>query len=116
MALRPRPLLALVALALVAGSFSLDLPRASGREFWGDGATYYAMSWSLARDLDLRYEAADLERVRREYPGGPQGLFLKRASGGLTPDGGSGFPWLRRVRPDGYPQPRVSGGGLGGQG
>jgi hypothetical protein len=104
MALRARLPLALVALALVAGSFSLDLPRASGREFWGDGATYYAMSWSLARDLDLRYEAADLERVRREYPGGPQGLFLKRASGGLTPDGASGFPWLRRVRPD---EPRL---------
>ena len=58
------------------------------------------MSWSLARDLDLRYERGDLERVRAEYPGGPQGLFLKRASGGLTIDRAAGFPWLRRVRPD----------------
>ncbi|MGE5126788.1 MAG: hypothetical protein ACM3PV_10885 [Betaproteobacteria bacterium] len=104
MALRPRPLLALVALALVAGALALDLPRVSRGEFWGDGATYYAMSWSLARDLDLRYDAADLERVRREYPGGPQGLFLKRASGGLTLDRAAGFPWLRRVRPD---EPRL---------
>ena len=27
-----------------------------------------------------------LERIRAEYPGGPQGVFLKRASGGLTVD------------------------------
>jgi hypothetical protein len=31
---------------------------------------------------------------------GPQGLFLKRTSGAITFDGASGFPWLRRVRPE----------------
>ncbi|HSD27527.1 MAG TPA: hypothetical protein VLL75_09490, partial [Vicinamibacteria bacterium] len=75
-------------------------PRASKGEFWGDGATYYAMAWSVARDLDLRFDAGDLARVRAEYPNGPQGLFLKRASGGLTIDVSAGFPWARRVRPD----------------
>jgi hypothetical protein len=56
------------------------------------------MTWSLARDLDVRFEERDLDRVRREYPEGPQGLFLKRAAGGLevTPE----FPWLRRVGDD----------------
>ena len=88
------------AVAIVVATASLDLPRASRSEFWGDSATYYAMAWSVARDLDLRFEARDLERVRAEYPGGPQGLFLKRASGGLTLDVASGFPWMRRVRPD----------------
>jgi hypothetical protein len=88
------------ALALAAAAVSLDLPRASGGEFFGDGATYYAMAWSLARDHDLRYDERDLARVRAEYAGGPQGIFLKRASGGLTTDGASGFPWLRRVRPE----------------
>jgi hypothetical protein len=58
------------------------------------------MAWSLARDLDLRFDERDLARVRSEYPNGPQGLFLKRASGGLTVDRAAGFPWLRRVRPD----------------
>src|SRR5207247_5139328 len=48
-----------------------------------------------AEDVDLRYEALDFERIRSRYPGGPQGLFLKRASGGLTWDGG-----LHRVRPE----------------
>jgi hypothetical protein len=86
---------------LLAGlAVSTDLASVSEREFWGDGATYYAMAWSLARDLDVRYEAADLERVRREYPAGPQGLFVKRASGGLTFDSEGSFPWVRRVRPD----------------
>jgi hypothetical protein len=91
--------LALATLALVGATAAVDLPRASGGEFWGDGATYYAMAWSLAADLDLRFERGDLERLRGEYPGGPQGLFLKRASGGLTVDPAAGFPWVRRVGP-----------------
>jgi hypothetical protein len=96
----PRLALAAVSLALVGATLAVDLPRLSGGQFWGDGATYHAMAWSLARDLDLRFEAKDLERVRREYPDGPQGLFLKRASGGLTLDPATGFPWVRRVRAD----------------
>lgn len=95
-----RGALALVSGALLAATLALDLPRASRGEFWGDGATYYAMAWSLARDFDLRFEERDLARIRREYPGGPQGIFLKRAHGGLTLDPASGFPWLRRVRPE----------------
>ena len=94
--------LALCALCagLVVASLAVDLPRAAQGEFWGDGATYYAMAWSLARDFDVRYEAADLARIRAEYPGGPSGVFLKRAAGGITIDGAAGFPWLRRVRAD----------------
>src|SRR4029079_15108861 len=68
-------------------------------QFWGDGATYHSMAWSLAEDRDLEYEARDVFRVRREFAGGPQGIFLKRASGGLTLDTGAGFPWVRRVSP-----------------
>jgi hypothetical protein len=89
-----------VTVALVGATLALDLPRSSGGEFWGDGATYYAMTWSLARDQDLRFDASDLARVRAEYPNGPQGIFLKRASGGLTVDPSAGFPWVRRVRPE----------------
>jgi hypothetical protein len=71
-----------VAASLAIGALSVDSPRAAGGEFWGDGATYYAMASSLGHDLDLRFEARDLERVRREYPRGPQGIFLKRGRGG----------------------------------
>ncbi len=97
---RARSALAGLGVLLVAAAALTDLPAVSEGEFWGDGATYYAMTWSLARDLDVRYEARDLARVRHEYPRGPQGLFVKRASGGLTFDSEGSFPWVRRVRPD----------------
>ncbi|HSB61799.1 MAG TPA: hypothetical protein VLI67_08775 [Vicinamibacteria bacterium] len=79
-----RIVLGVVTGCLLALPFLVDLPADSSGRFWSDGATYYAMAWSLAEDLDLRYEAHDLERIRSVYPGGPQGLFLKRsAEGGL---------------------------------
>jgi hypothetical protein len=66
--------LVLLAAALV------DLPAASDGRFWSDAATYHAMAGSLAFDADLEFTAEDLARVRRSYPGGPQGVFLKRVS------------------------------------
>jgi hypothetical protein len=67
------------AIGLVLAGFALtvDYPRAAGT-FWSDGATYYAMAHSLASDFDIVYERQDLERVFREFPGGPSGIFLKR--------------------------------------
>jgi hypothetical protein len=81
---------------LVGVACLVDLPRASQGQFWGDGATYYAMAWSLAEDLDVRYQAADLLRVKREFPMGPQGVFLKRTRGAMVLDASAGFPWVRR--------------------
>jgi hypothetical protein len=93
-----RTTLALVMAALVTAALHTDLPALSKGEFWGDGATYYLMARSLAEDLDLRYEARDLLRARREFSAGPQGLFLKRSSGGLRRE--ARFPWFSRVPPD----------------
>ena len=76
-------------------------PSRACPQFWGDGATYHAMAWSLAEDGDLEYEARDVFRVRREFPSGPQGIFLKRASGGLHVR--RRRPW-RRVPAD---EPRI---------
>lgn len=92
-----RVLLAGVVAALLVAAARVDLSALSGGQFWGDGATYYSMAWSLAEDGDLRYETRDLLRVRREFAAGPQGLFLKRASGGLMIDREAGFPPIRRV-------------------
>jgi hypothetical protein len=85
-----RIVLAVVIVLVTVAAASARIPY-----FWSDGATYYGMAWSLAEDGDLQYEARDVFRTRREFPTGPQGIFLKRASGGLelTPE----FPWLRRV-------------------
>jgi hypothetical protein len=91
--------LAAASAGLVAVTFAVRIPQ-----FWADGATYHAMAWSLAEDGDLRYEARDILRVRRELPSGPQGIFLKRASGGLKWDRAAGFPWVRRV---GEKEPRI---------
>ncbi len=79
--------LARIALGVVSGlallaAVAIDLPRASDGRFWSDGATYYAMAGSLAFDGDLDFSAADLARVRASYPGGPQGVFLKRVRDG----------------------------------
>jgi hypothetical protein len=82
-----------VVIALLAGAAaSARIPH-----FWSDGATYHGMAWSLAEDGDLQYEARDVFRTRREFPSGPQGIFLKRASGGWELAAEAGFPWLRRV-------------------
>ena len=57
--------------------------------FQSDEATYYLMGHSLARDFDLEYRHEDIERTRREFAGGPSGVFLKRGvtfSGQPDPD------------------------------
>ena len=88
-----RILLALVVLGLAAAVWRVRLPQ-----FWGDGATYHSMAWSLATDGDLRYEAKDLLRVQREMDMGPEGLFLKRTRGGWELDTARGFPWSTACR------------------
>lgn len=95
-----RRVLAGVCGVLVVAALAIDFPARAGGHFWSDGATYYSMTWSLARDLDTRYEPADVERVRREFPLGPRGVFLKRASGGLYWAPERGFPWVHRVPED----------------
>jgi hypothetical protein len=92
-----RIVLGVLVAGLLVACLRTNLARLSGGRFWGDGATYYSMAWSLAQDGDLEYEARDLYRVRREFPSGPQGVFLKRASGALVLDASAGFPWLRRL-------------------
>lgn len=76
--LRPGAALALVLLCLYGGlALSVDYPRAAiGMK--GDEATYYMMGHSLAGDGDLTYHRHDLERVWKEFSGGPSGVFLKR--------------------------------------
>ena len=94
---KARTLLALVIASIVAAACMADIPRLSDGRFWSDGATYYGMAWSLAEDGDLRYEARDAFRARREFSSGLQGVFLKRTAGGWGFDPDGGFPWIRRV-------------------
>ena len=50
--------------------------------FFGDAATYYTLGHSLAHDFDFEYRRDDLVRVWKEFPSGPEGIFLKRGSDG----------------------------------
>jgi hypothetical protein len=70
----------LVVLGLYGGlGLSVDFPSTAG-DFWSDEATYYLMAHSLAADADLEYRQEDLVRALREFPRGPNGLFLKRGT------------------------------------
>jgi len=72
---------AAIGIVLTAWALSVDFAKASNG-FAGDAATYYTLGQSLAHDLDFEYRRDDLVRVWEEYPSGPEGIFLKRGSGG----------------------------------
>ena len=72
---------AAIGIVLTAWALSVDFPKASGG-FSGDAATYYTLGQSLAHDLDFEFKRDDLERVWKEFPSGPEGIFLKRGGGG----------------------------------
>ena len=91
----PRIVMGCFAAALLGLCLKSDPEKLSEGRFFSDGATYYSMTWSLVGDFDLEYTAGDLARVKREYPGGPSGIFLKRAFGGLELDDSA--PFIKRV-------------------
>jgi hypothetical protein len=78
---------------LLAWALTVDLPKATGA-FFSDGATYYSLAHSLASDFDFQFRREDLVRVWREYPTGPEGIFLKRGRDVTGVAVGGGFPFV----------------------
>lgn len=72
---------AAIGIVLTAWALSVDFAKSSGG-FAGDASTYYTLGHSLADDFDFEYRRDDLVRVWKEFPSGPEGIFLKRGSGG----------------------------------
>ena len=70
---------AAIGIVLLTWAVSIDVRKANEGGFFGDAATYYTLGQSLANDFDFEYQRDDLLRVWKEYPTGPEGLFLKRA-------------------------------------
>lgn len=68
---------ALVGIVLIAWALTVDFKRAVPG-FFGDTATYYSLGHSLAADFDFEFRRDDLVRIWREFPTGPEGIFLKR--------------------------------------
>jgi hypothetical protein len=62
---------------LLAWALTVDYTKVS-YGFFADGATYYSLAHSIASDWDFEFRREDLVRVWREYPSGPEGIFLKR--------------------------------------
>ena len=83
----------------LALAVSLDFPR-TALGFKGDEATYYSLTYSLARDGDMAFKREDLVRVWEEFSA-PEGIFLKRGSQ-LHVERHSGFPFFGVV---GTPDP-----------
>ncbi len=70
---------AALGVVLLAWAITVDYTRVSVG-FFSDGATYYSLAHSLASDFDFEFRRDDLVRVWREFPSGPEGIFLKRGT------------------------------------
>ncbi len=60
-------------------SLFLNLPVIDQNFLFADQAVYYALTQSIAYDLDLEYTKRDLIRYYHDFMAGPQGIFLKKA-------------------------------------
>lgn len=71
----------ILAVFLFSLGFSLfiNLPVVNQHFLFADQAVYYALTQSIAHDLDLEYTRKDLIRYYHDFNAGPQGIFLKKA-------------------------------------
>ena len=93
---------ALLAAVLLGWALTANYPKLS-YGFFSDASTYYGLGHSLADDGDFEFRREDLVRVWREFPSGPEGIFLKRgADPDLRVDGTAPFVHVD-VRPDADP-------------
>jgi len=92
----------MLAAVLLGWALTANYPKLS-YGFFSDASTYYGLGHSLADDGDFEFRREDLVRVWREFPSGPEGIFLKRgADPDLRLDGTAPFVHLE-VRPDADP-------------
>ncbi|MGQ0735691.1 MAG: hypothetical protein ACT4QD_18815 [Acidobacteriota bacterium] len=90
---------AVVGITLLAWALTVDFPKATGG-FFSDGATYYSLAHSLAEDFDFEFRREDLVRVWREFPSGPEGIFLKRGRDVTGVASASSLPFLQLATAD----------------
>jgi hypothetical protein len=71
---------ALSLLFIIFFSLATELPKRQNWGFFSDEAGYFSVIQSLAYDYDIQYEQKDLVRIKKIFPPGPVGLFLKKGS------------------------------------
>jgi hypothetical protein len=69
----------MLGVVLLAWAITVNYPKLS-YGFFSDASTYYGLGHSLADDGDFEFRREDLVRVWREFPSGPEGIFLKRGA------------------------------------
>lgn len=79
-----RVLLVLATVAVLVAHLALGVARESFRTVAGDEGTYLAMTESLVRDRDLRFDAADRARVEAAAEPGRRTLILQRDGLGIA--------------------------------
>jgi len=77
---RIRLFFALSLLFIIFFSLATELPKRQNWGFFSDEAGYFSVIQSLAYDYDIQYEQKDLMRIKKIFPSGPVGLFLKKGS------------------------------------
>jgi hypothetical protein len=78
---RIRLFFALFLVFVIFFSFATELSERHGG-FFSDESGYYSIIQSLAYDGDIKYERKDLFRIKRYFPAGPVGFFLKKGADG----------------------------------
>lgn len=63
-------------------SVAIDQRKRMKWRFYADEGSYFAITQSLAFDLDLKYNRRDIIRIYERFERGPEGLFLKKNSNG----------------------------------
>ncbi len=89
---------AAIGIVLLTWALTVDFTKVS-YGFFSDGATYYSLAHSIADDFDFEYRREDLVRVWREFPSGPEGIFLKRGRD-VDVSLGAGFPFVHVTSAD----------------
>jgi hypothetical protein len=77
---RTRFFFAFSLLFIIFFSLSAELPKRQNWGFFSDEAGYFSVIQSLAYDCDIRYERKDLMRIKKIFPAGPVGVFLKKVA------------------------------------
>ncbi len=69
-------------LFIISFSLGSNVPNEHRRGFYSDESSYFSMIQSLAYDRDIKYTREDIIRIKKRFPEGPVGVYLKEGKDG----------------------------------